>query len=138
MRSFALSTKEIWNQILKWAYANNTRKYGISVPNKFLKLQIDNCGTGSIDFFLFIFMIGYFTKIKIYTFDINNFPWNVSSKNEPESSFWKFKYVWYLNMLIANRGSNGVFIPKMLRKYVGHDFTHLHKSSQKFSVVKQK
>ena len=26
----------------------------------------------------------------------------------------------------------------MLRKYVGHDFTHLNKSSRKFSVVKQK
>ena len=34
--------------------------------------------------------------------------------------------------------NNGISIPKMLPKSVGHDFIHLSKSPWKISVIKQK
>ena len=62
---FSCSTKEIWNEILIRVYTNKTHKYKIVIPNKLLQLQIDSWSTCSIDFFLFILMPGYFTKIKM-------------------------------------------------------------------------
>ena len=42
------------------------------------------------------------------------------------------------NFQIYKRGNYGISIPKMLRESVGHDSTHLSKSSWKCSVIKQK
>ena len=73
------------------------QKYGISFPNKLLKLQIDNSGTSIINFFPL--MSGYFTRIKILFRDrflkhkSLYLPWNISSKSARKSSFWKFKYL---------------------------------------------
>ena len=54
--------KEIWFFDLTSSLAH---KYWVFVLNEFLKLQIDNWSTSSIDFFHFTFMPGYFNKIKM-------------------------------------------------------------------------
>ena len=40
-------------------YTNKTQEYGTSIPNELLKLQTDNWGTSSADFFTLILMSGF-------------------------------------------------------------------------------
>ena len=66
-QAFPCPTKEIFNFFLiRVYYTNKTLKYGISIPNKLVKMQIDNWGISSIDSFLFISMSRYFCKIKFW------------------------------------------------------------------------
>lgn len=58
-------------EILMRVHPNETDKYGIFVPNKLLKLHINNWGCRNINFFCFILMSEYYNRLKMLFSKIN-------------------------------------------------------------------
>lgn len=64
---FPCPTKEILIRV----HPNETDKYGIFVPNKLLKLHINNWGCRNNNFFCFILMSEYYNRLKMLFSKIN-------------------------------------------------------------------